>query len=85
MATVAFYGPNDTRASKVAVAIIRDESDEVVDLQRWFSKTEDVRSDPIIGSEIQEFLQSHGVRSVVMTDGLIVRIPFIAIARSRAW
>jgi hypothetical protein len=71
VATVAFYGPDNQRASKVAVGIVVGESNDVVDLKRWFSESSDVRSDPSIAAEVEEFLRSHGVRSVVITDGLL--------------
>lgn len=71
VATVAFYGPDDRRASKVAVGIVADESDEVVDLRRWFAEQADVRSDPSIAEAIEGFIRDHGVRSVVMTDRII--------------
>ena len=71
IATVAFYGPDANRASKVAVGIVVDESDEVVDMKRWFSDDVDVRADPLIGESIQEFIRGHGVRSVAMTDRII--------------
>ncbi len=71
IATVAFYGPDADRASKVAVGIVVDESDEVVDMKRWLSDDVDVRADPSIGESIEEFIRGHGVRSVVMTDRII--------------
>ena len=48
VATVAYYGPDDQRASKVAVGITNGEGQEVAELRRWFSETGDVRFDPII-------------------------------------
>ena len=71
IATIAFYGPDADHASKVAVGIIVDESDEVVDMKRWLSDNVDVRADPSIGKSIEEFIKEHGVRSVVMTDRII--------------
>jgi len=44
VATIAFYGPNLSQATKVAVGI---------------------------ASEILEFIEKHGARSVVMTGGII--------------
>jgi hypothetical protein len=41
--TVAFYGPDDRRASKVAVSFIRQKGAEP-ELRRWFSEAGDVRS-----------------------------------------
>ena len=37
MATVAFYGPDLSRASKVAVGIIRGECQEVDEMRDWHS------------------------------------------------
>ncbi len=71
IATVAFYGPDDRRASKVAVGIVADESGEVVGLERWFAEEADARSDLDIGEAIEAFIRSRNVRSVVMGDRII--------------
>ena len=68
--TLAFYGPDDRRASKVAVSVIRHEGAEP-DLRRWFSETGDVRTDPTILSEIAAHLRQNSVHSVGMVDGII--------------
>lgn len=70
-ATVAYYGPNAGRASKVAVAVIVSEGAEPEFLERWFSETNDVRSDPQVNEAVVHFLQHHGVKSVVMPDRII--------------
>jgi hypothetical protein len=66
---VAVYGPDDKRATKVAVGIVINE-DEPKNMQRW-SAVDDVRKDPKISNEILEFIALHKVRSVVMTDRII--------------
>ena len=71
VATVAFYGPDDTRATKVAVGVMAAEGAEPAALERWFAKDQDVRSDSSIGLHILEFIQRHGVKSVVMADRII--------------
>lgn len=71
LATVAFYGPDDRRASKVAVGIVPSDGVEPTDLRRWFSEQGDVRDDVEIAAAIQEFVDQHGVKTVVMTDRLI--------------
>ena len=71
MATVAFYGPDLTRASKVAVGIITRENAEPEALERWFSTTGDVRQDSAIGRDILAFIERHGAVTVVMTDRII--------------
>jgi hypothetical protein len=70
-ATIAFYGPDDRRASKVAVGIVEQEDAEPTVLERWFSEEGDVRTDLAIGHEILQFVQEHGAKTVVMTDRII--------------
>jgi len=71
IATVAFYGPDNNRASKVAVGIVAAEGAEPAPLVQWFSEDRDVRRDLAIGREIVAFIQEHDARSVVMTDRII--------------
>ena len=72
-ATMAYYGPDNVRATKVVVAIVRDENAEPDPLRRWMSAT-DVRRDQGISREIQAFLKKHDVKTVVSTD-LIIGCP----------
>jgi hypothetical protein len=69
--TVAFYGPDDRRATKVAVGIVLAAGESVGLLERWFTETGDVRADPRISAEIVAFLRRHQVRSVVMPDAIL--------------
>lgn len=69
--TVAFYGPDDRRATKVAVGVVAAEGAEPSAVARWFSAESDVRSDPAIGLEIVNFIEAQGVKSVVMADRII--------------
>ncbi len=71
VATVAFYGPDNARATKVAVGIVPGEGAEPEEMERWFAQEGDVRTDPEIGRGILEFIQRHSVKSVVMTDRII--------------
>lgn len=71
VATVAFYGPTETRASKAAVGIVTREGAEPEAFERWLLDDGDVRTDPVVTREILEFIQRHGVGSVVMTDRII--------------
>ncbi|MDQ7839458.1 MAG: hypothetical protein RDU83_00345 [bacterium] len=71
VATVAFYGPDDTCATKVAVGIVASEGAEADPLERWVAEDRDVRSDPAIGREILAFIERHGTKTVVMTDRII--------------
>ncbi len=71
IATVAFYGPDDQRATKVAVGIVPSENAKTSELERWFVEDGDVRRDVLVGREIAAFLKRHRVRSVAMTDRII--------------
>ena len=71
IATVAFYGPNLDRATKVTVGIVRSENAEVKELRDWKVDRGDIRADPSIAQEILEFIEQHRVLSVAMTDGII--------------
>jgi hypothetical protein len=69
VATVAFYGPDASRASKVAVGIIPFEGSEATELRRWFSDTADLRTHS--PNEILAFIKEHGVMTVAMSPGII--------------
>ena len=71
IATVAYYGPDDELASKVAVCIVTKEGAKPEAMRRWRSEEGDVRADPAISGEILQFVQSHGVLSVVSTNRII--------------
>jgi hypothetical protein len=71
LATVIYYGPDDKRASKVAVAIIMAEEEEPAFLERWLSDTADVRLDPTVNEAIVRFIQKHGAKSVVSPERIL--------------
>jgi hypothetical protein len=71
VAAVALYGPDDKRATKVAVGIVPEENGKVTELERWYSEEEDVRREPSILRAILEFIEAHGVRFVVTPDRII--------------
>jgi hypothetical protein len=71
IATVAFYGPDDHHASKVAVSIITAEGGTPSAIQRWTTGDGDARRDPPIAGELLAFVQQRDVRSVAMTERII--------------
>src|SRR5262249_52736742 len=73
IATVAFYGPNLSQATKITVGIVPSENAEVEELRDWKVDDGEIRNDARIAREILEFIEEHGVLSVAMTDGIIVR------------
>jgi len=77
VATIAYYGPDDRRASKVVVGILLSEKDkEAVHLERWFSETGDVRQDLFINQQIVQFIKQVG-----RVRGRAADAPALAIVR----
>ena len=69
MASIAFYGPTQQLATKVAVGIIPDEVVEP-SMFRWHAKT-DMRQDVQIMKAILDVIREQEVCSVVMVDKII--------------
>jgi len=70
-ATVAYYGPDASRATKVAVGVILAEGDEPSALERWHSAEADVRFDQDVCGAALDFMAAHHVKTVVMSPGII--------------
>jgi len=68
IATVANYGPDDRTITKIAAGIIESEDAEPI-IERWYGA--DVATDPEVQAQIAGFIEAHGVRKVVMTDGVL--------------
>lgn len=71
LTTIAFYGPDASRASKVAVGIVPAEDEEVTELRTWSSDTADLRYDHAVTNEILAFIEEQGAKSAVMSPGII--------------
>jgi hypothetical protein len=69
LATIAYYGPADQLATKVAVGIVT-QSGEVVALNKWSSE-QDVRFSSAINQQIVDFLAQYHAESVAMLDQII--------------
>ena len=70
VATVAFYGPTDKKATKLVVGIVPRDGAEPDEMRKWYS-TEDMRKDLDLFDEVLEFIRSHETKSVAMTDRII--------------
>lgn len=70
VATLAFYGRDDQRASKVAEGVVVSEGAEPI-MKRWFTEDSDIRHDQSIAREILQFTREYGVKSVVSMDRII--------------
>ncbi|HKU39764.1 MAG TPA: hypothetical protein VJR89_16505 [Polyangiales bacterium] len=67
--TVAFYGPDDQRATKVVVGISPNPAAGIVETRKWFAEG-DLRDDAKVLGEISEFIRVQKVRSLVVTGGI---------------
>lgn len=71
IATVAFYGPDDRTATKVAVGIVRDEGADADPMRRWHRTELDIRRDDTITQEILAFIRQHRVATVTATEKIL--------------
>jgi hypothetical protein len=58
-------------ATKIVVAIVRDEGREPDPLERLLSEDTDVGTNPAVGEKVLAFLKEHAAKSAIVTDGLI--------------
>ena len=71
VATVAFYGTDAKKATKVAVGIVSREGADADPLERWHSDQTDLRFDEQIIKQVLDFIRRHKVLTVVTTDRII--------------
>ena len=69
--TLACYGPDDRRASKLVAAIVEHEGGDAKEIRKWYSDKGDVRDDLEIIEEVIAFLEQLGARSVVMPETIV--------------
>ena len=69
VATIAFYGPNLSQATKVAVGIVPSETAEPREVRDWKVENGDVRADQAIAQEILDFtgLIAEAIKTAFMT------------------
>jgi hypothetical protein len=63
--TVALYGPDDKRTTKIVAGVIEEEGAEAI-IERFVGTG--VKDDPNVQAKIKAFFAQHGVNSVVATD-----------------
>ena len=69
-ATIAYYGPDNRKATKVVLGVFRADGDEGT-IYRWFSDVKDARYDTAIRQNILARLREHEVASVIMSENLL--------------
>jgi hypothetical protein len=70
LGTIAYYGPDDQRATKVVVGIV-DKQNNLLAMEKWFSEQEDVRESATINQQIVDFLDRQHAESVAMPERII--------------
>jgi hypothetical protein len=71
VATVAYYGPNASKATKVVVGLIRFDGAEPDPLERWYGGDRDMRLDENVTSRILRFIREHGAQSVAAVGTIL--------------
>ena len=67
---VAFYGPDDRSASKIAASVLQTPNSDPI-VRRWFAEIGDIRADAPVMAEVATFFREQGASSVAMTDAII--------------
>jgi hypothetical protein len=68
-ATLAFYGPDNKRASKAVLGIFLRDDDDVI-LHKYFDDEKDVRFSIKIQEDILARIREHEVRTLIMREGI---------------
>lgn len=72
LATLMAYGPDNTRATKLVVAIFKSPASRTADeLHRWFINEGDVRNDPGIAAEVAAFVKQQGAKDTTSYDRIV--------------
>jgi hypothetical protein len=72
IATISAYGPDKTRATKLAVGILRHAGQKDPNPMRsWSTDAGDARNDPVIGAEVADWLRSQGIKDTVTYDRIV--------------
>ena len=70
VATIAYYGPDDKRATKVVVSIV-EANDDVAEVEKWVLDEGDIRFHPPINLQLVRYVDQRGVNTVVMMDQIV--------------
>ena len=67
-ATLAFYGPDDKRATKAVLGVFLTEDEEDSTIHRFTNEEKDVRFDVVTQQKILARLREHEIRTLVMVE-----------------
>ena len=70
LATIAFYGPTNTIATKLVCGVIEFEGAEAEPMKKWYSEQDLRKSEKVLG-EVLGFIEDNSVKSVATMDKII--------------
>lgn len=70
-ATVAYYGPDDSRASKVVVTVVPSKGAEPTHQATFTNEAGDLREDPFVGDSVMAFVEKHECASVFVAEEVL--------------
>ena len=72
LATISAYGPDNRRATKLVVGILRRAGQKDANpIRTWSTDTGDVRHDPVIAAELVDWLRSQRIKDTLRYDRII--------------
>jgi hypothetical protein len=72
LGTLAAYGPDASRATKLVAAVLPDDrAAQPMAMETWTVTEGDVRQDRAVASQVMAFFAMHGVRQSVSADRII--------------
>lgn len=69
--TIAYYGPDNTLATKLVAAVVNAPGAEPGPLHRWITQAGDVRRDAATTAAVRAFFQEQGVKHTVSSERII--------------
>ena len=63
LATISAYGPDNRRATKLVVGILRRAGQDMGPMRSWSTDAGDVRNDPVIAAELADWLRLKASRT----------------------
>ena len=72
LATVSAYGPDNKRATKLVVGVLRRAGQKHPNpMHSWSTDAGDVRNDPVIAAELADWLRRQGIKDTLSYDRII--------------
>lgn len=72
LATISAYGPDNTRATKLVVGILRRAGQKYPsEMRSWSTDAGDVRNDRLIATEVADWLRSQGIKDTLNYDRIV--------------